>query len=41
MAGFLYRLGCGLKDMGERLGWSALIRAGLKIREIASNGKAQ
>jgi hypothetical protein len=27
--------------MGERLKWGALIRIGLKIREIAINGKAE
>lgn len=35
MRGVIYRLGIGLKDLGERLRAPALIRLGLCVREAA------
>jgi hypothetical protein len=42
MGGIIYRLSVRLKDKGEQLKWSWLIRLGLKIREAALRyGKAK
>jgi len=39
MTGFIYRRAIALKDMGERLDWGWLIRAGLALKEVAHRGK--
>jgi hypothetical protein len=40
MTGFLYRRAIALKELGERLHWDLLIRAGLKMREwVMKHGK--
>jgi hypothetical protein len=35
MGGFIYRFSVRVKDKGEQLKWSWLIRLGLRIREAA------
>lgn len=35
MQGWIYRLGVRIKDWGERIGWSPLVRFGLCIRDKA------
>ena len=41
MTGFIYRRAVEIKEMGERLGWGWLIRAGLGLREAALRGKVK
>jgi hypothetical protein len=39
MAGFIYRFGVALKEAGERRGWPALIRLGLRVKDRAMRGR--
>ena len=41
MTGFVYRRAVALKDMGERLGWSWLVRLGPWLKEAALRGKVR
>jgi hypothetical protein len=39
MKGFIFRLGQGIKEAGERRGWKRLIAIGYAVRAVAMRGK--